>query len=73
MAALGIVFGRGRVGLDMGVVDFGKAVGLLAHQIGRLETSLKIAELGVDLAQYIVGLFGVNWRGAGLHRLAASK
>ena len=73
VAAFGIVFGQRGVRLDMDVVDLGEMIGLLAHQIGRREPGLGIAELVMNLAQHVVGLFGVDGFGAGAIALRASK
>ncbi len=66
--ALHVVFGERGVRLHVRVVHLGEGEALLAHQIGLREAGGAVAELGVHLAQHVVGLVVVDRHRAGLAR-----
>ena len=60
LAAAGVVFGLGGVGLALDLADLVELVGFLAHQIGGGEPGNGVAELEIDLALDIAGPFLVQ-------------
>ena len=65
-----VVLGERGVGVHVRVVHLGEGEALLAHQVGLREARGAVAELGVHLAQHVVGLVVVDRHRARLARAA---
>ncbi len=70
---LGLVLHDGGIALDLAVRDLGVVEGLLAHEIGRGETAVDVAEVLAHLALDVAGLLLVQRHGIGRARIGSAE